>query len=131
MILKSYYQAGVWWIDDTGNVMLDVRYGNRRTELKPGKPTIEVGSAANLLPTLQAVREAAAAGELDRLSMAATKFRIDKRHIFSRSAGRDLSKKGDEAGSSILDSGWYFLPLIADDHMPEISIQKPLNSFDL
>ena len=56
-----------WWSDDTGNVMLDVRYGNRRIELKPGKPTIEVGAADNLLPTLQAVKEAVAAGELDKL----------------------------------------------------------------
>ena len=29
--------------------MLDVRYGNRRIELKPGKPTIEVGSTDKLL----------------------------------------------------------------------------------
>ena len=55
--------------------MLDVRYGNRRIELKPGKPTIEVGSAENLLPTLRAVREAVAAGELDALLMAAKKER--------------------------------------------------------
>jgi len=64
-----------WWSDDTGNLMLDVRYGNRRIELKPGKPTIEVGSADNLLPTLQAVREAIVAGELDTLLMAAKKER--------------------------------------------------------
>jgi len=64
-----------WWSDDTGNVMLDVRYGNRRIELKPGKPTIEVGSADNLLRTIQAVREAVAAGELDTLLMAVKKER--------------------------------------------------------
>ena len=40
--------------------MLDVRYGNRRIELQPGKPTIEVGDAENLLSTIQAVREAVA-----------------------------------------------------------------------
>ena len=64
-----------WWSDDTGKVMLDVRYGNKRIELKPGKPTIEVSSADNLLPTIQAVREAVAAGELDTLLMAAKKVR--------------------------------------------------------
>ena len=64
-----------WWSDDTGNVMLDVRYGNRRIELKPGKPTIEVGSTDKLLPTLQAVKEAVAAGELDKLLMDAKKER--------------------------------------------------------
>ena len=41
-----------WWSDDAGNVMLDVRHGNRRIELKPGKPTIEVGTTDKLLPTL-------------------------------------------------------------------------------
>ena len=64
-----------WWSDDTGKVMLDVRYGNRRIELKPGKPTIEIGAADNLLPTLQAVKDAIAAGELDALLMAAKKER--------------------------------------------------------
>ncbi len=58
-----------------GNVTLDVRYGNRRIELKPGKPTIEVGSTDNLLPTLQAVKEAVAAGELDKLLIDAKKER--------------------------------------------------------
>ncbi len=62
--------------DDTGNVILDVRYGNRRIELKPGKPTIEVGSTDKLLPTLQAVKEAIAAGELDKLLMDAKKERV-------------------------------------------------------
>ena len=60
----------------SANVMLDVRYGNRRIELKPGKPTIEVGSTDNLLPTLKAVKETVAAGELDKLLMAAKKERV-------------------------------------------------------
>ncbi len=64
-----------WWSDDTGKVMLEVRYGNRRIDLKPGKPTIEVGAAENLLPTIQTVREAVATGELDKLLMAAKKER--------------------------------------------------------
>jgi hypothetical protein len=51
------------------------RYGNRRIELKPGKPTIEGGAAENPLPTLQAVKDAIAAGELDTLLMAAKKER--------------------------------------------------------
>lgn len=64
-----------WWSDDAGNVMLDVRYGNRLIELKPGRLTIDIGSTNNLLPTLQAVKEAVAAGELDKLLMAAKKER--------------------------------------------------------
>ena len=55
--------------------MPDVRYGNRRIEPKPGKPTIEVGSTENLSPTLQVVRETLAGGELDKLLMDAKKER--------------------------------------------------------
>ncbi len=47
----------------------------RRAELKPGKPTIEIGSTDKLLPTLKDVGEAVAVGELDRLLMDAKKER--------------------------------------------------------
>ena len=55
-----------WWKDEAGQVMLDVRYGNKRMELAPKKPTIEVGSMDQMLPTLEQVREAVVAGELDK-----------------------------------------------------------------
>ncbi len=55
------------WKDEQGNYMLEVRYGNRRLELKPKKSTIEVGEADNLMPTLETLREAVNAGELDKL----------------------------------------------------------------
>ena len=44
--------------------MLDVRYGNKRIELAPKKPTIEVGDEMKLVPTLTMLREAVLAGEL-------------------------------------------------------------------
>jgi uncharacterized protein YqgV (UPF0045/DUF77 family) len=47
--------------------MLDVRYGNRRMELMPKKPTIQVGSMEQLVPVLEQVREAVVAGELDKV----------------------------------------------------------------
>ena len=47
--------------------MLDVRYGNRRLEIKPKKSAIEVGEAENLVPTLETLRQAVNAGELDKL----------------------------------------------------------------
>ncbi len=40
-----------FWKDEQSNYMLDVRYGNRRLEIKPKKPAIEVGEAKNLIPT--------------------------------------------------------------------------------
>jgi hypothetical protein len=36
-------------------------------ELKPKKSTIEVGEADNLMPTLENLRDAVNAGELDKL----------------------------------------------------------------
>ena len=33
-----------YWKDEQGNFMLDIRYGNKRLELKPKKPAIEVGT---------------------------------------------------------------------------------------
>jgi hypothetical protein len=54
--------------------MPDVRHVNRPIELIPKKPTIKVGSMDHLVATLEQVREAVAAGELDKL-MRATKVR--------------------------------------------------------
>ena len=85
-----------WWSDDTGNVMLDVRYGNRRIELQPGKPTIEVGAAENLLPTIQAVRETVAAGELDKLLRFQKKLPTYKLLIIDELGFVPLSKTGAE-----------------------------------
>ena len=56
-----------FWKDEQGNHMLEVRYGNRRLELKPKKSTVEVGEAKNLIPTLETLRDAVNAGELDKL----------------------------------------------------------------
>lgn len=55
-----------WWKDEGGQLMLDVRYGNKRIELAPKKPTIEVGDKKKLVPTLTMLREAVLAGELDK-----------------------------------------------------------------
>ena len=55
-----------WWRDEAGSVMLDIRYGNRRMLLAPNKPTIQVGSMDQLVPTMEQVREAVAGGELDK-----------------------------------------------------------------
>jgi soluble cytochrome b562 len=55
-----------WWRDEAGAVMLDIRYGNRRMHIAPNKPTIQASSMDQLVPTLEQVREAVAAGELDK-----------------------------------------------------------------
>ncbi len=52
-----------WWKDVSGNVVLDVRYGNRRVELKPGK-------TEQLVPALTMLADAVKAGELDEVLLA-------------------------------------------------------------
>jgi Family of unknown function (DUF6641) len=64
-----------WWRDEAGKLMLTLRYGSKRIELKPGKPAIEVGEEQHLLPTLKLIREAVAAGELDKLLVTAKQQR--------------------------------------------------------
>lgn len=64
-----------WWRDEAGKLLLTLRYGSKRIELKPGKPAIEVGEEEHLLPTLKLIREAVAAGELDKLLVTAKEQR--------------------------------------------------------
>ncbi|MCD6665981.1 MAG: hypothetical protein LT081_07875 [Hydrogenophaga sp.] len=54
-----------WWTNQTGTVILGLRYGSKPIEITKGKNAIEVGSIDNLVDTLLAVREAVKAGELD------------------------------------------------------------------
>jgi hypothetical protein len=50
---------------ETGKVYLNIKYGSRVIEITKGKPTIEVGSAKELVPTLKLIRQAILDGELD------------------------------------------------------------------
>ena len=52
-----------------GTVYLTVRYGNRKPDFQPGKPTIEIGSGDNLVATLELLGEAVKMGELDEVLM--------------------------------------------------------------
>jgi hypothetical protein len=60
--------------------VLDVRYGNKRIELAPKKPTIEVGETDNLVPALETIKEAVIAGELDK-QLAAVKQRRKRQKV--------------------------------------------------
>ena len=55
-----------YWKDEQGSYMLEVRYANKRIELKPKKTAIEVGEPEHLVPTLELLRDAVNAGELDK-----------------------------------------------------------------
>ena len=55
-----------WWSEDMlGHCVLTVRYGAKLLEFERGKAAIAVGDKVNLIPTIDAVLAAAAAGELD------------------------------------------------------------------
>ena len=54
-----------WWISESGKVCVSVRYGSKVLELSKGKAAVEVATADDLVSTLEAVRRAVEAGELD------------------------------------------------------------------
>jgi hypothetical protein len=54
-----------WWWDAGGKVNLSIRYGAKVVEIAPKKNAIELASVADLLPTLQLIKQAVEAGELD------------------------------------------------------------------
>ena len=65
-----------WWNSDNGKIALNVRYGARVVELAKGKSTIEVAAPTDLIPTLELIKKAVEAGELDaQIEAAALKLR--------------------------------------------------------
>lgn len=64
--IESLKRVKAWWfVSDNGKVALSVRYGARVLELAKGKFAIEVGTTQELIPTLQTIKTAVEAGELD------------------------------------------------------------------
>jgi len=54
-----------WWISEAGKVCVSIRYGSKVLELSKGKAAVEVATPDDLVSTLEAVRRAVEAGELD------------------------------------------------------------------
>ena len=55
-----------WWFQsEAGKVCIAIRYGSYTLELAKGRPSIEVASAADLIKTLEVIKAAVEAGELD------------------------------------------------------------------
>jgi hypothetical protein len=61
-----------WFATDNGKLALTVRYGAKVLELVKGKNAIEVASVDELVKTLELVKTAAGAGELDDAIAAAS-----------------------------------------------------------
>jgi len=65
-----------WWTTDTNKLALNIRYGARKLEISKGKSAVEIASAADLVPTLELIKQAVEAGELDaQIEAAAVKLR--------------------------------------------------------
>ena len=54
-----------WWADEKGKLCITVRYGARTLEIVEGKNAIETDSIADVITSLQVIRTAIDAGELD------------------------------------------------------------------
>jgi hypothetical protein len=55
-----------WWTDEKGKLCITVRYGARTLEIVEGKNAIETDSIADVITSLQVIRTAVDAGELDK-----------------------------------------------------------------
>ena len=55
-----------WWFQsEQGKICVSVKYGSWTIELAKGKPSVEVASGAELVKTLETIKGAVEAGELD------------------------------------------------------------------
>ncbi|MFA9217241.1 MAG: DUF6641 family protein [Sphingomonadaceae bacterium] len=54
-----------WFTDDSGKLCLVVKYGTKPLELAKGKVAIELSKQEDLIPTLETLKAAVSAGELD------------------------------------------------------------------
>jgi hypothetical protein len=65
-----------WWATDAGKLALNLRYGARAVEFSRGKATVEIATVAELVPTLELLKRAVEAGELDaQIEAASIKLR--------------------------------------------------------
>lgn len=65
-----------WFVGDNGKLALGVRYGTKLLELAKGKWAVEVASEKDLVPTLELLKGAVLAGELDaQIEAASEKLR--------------------------------------------------------
>lgn len=65
-----------WFVADSGKLVLSVRYGTKVLELAKGKWAVEVGGDKDLVPTLELLKGAVLAGELDaQIEAASDKLR--------------------------------------------------------
>jgi hypothetical protein len=65
-----------WFTTQAGKLALSVRYGSKVLELAKNKYAVEVATETDLIKTLDVIKTAVLAGELDaQIDVAATKLR--------------------------------------------------------
>ena len=66
-----------WFVTDGGKLALSVRYGPKILELAKGKYAVEVAAEKDLVATLEVIKAAVQAGELDAaIEHASSKLRV-------------------------------------------------------
>lgn len=65
LVTKARPVRAWWWRNDVGKLMLSARSGGKLLEFAEGKVSIEVGGPEELIKTIETLREAVSAGELD------------------------------------------------------------------
>ena len=75
--VETHKRIKAWWfVGDNGKLALAIRYGSKVLELAKGKFAVEVVATTELVSTLQVIKSAVEAGELDAaIDFAANKLR--------------------------------------------------------
>ena len=71
--IEQVKRVRAWWFSgEKGKNFLQVKYGAKTLELVKGKNSVEVGNEAELIQTLELIKKAVDAGELDQQIEAAS-----------------------------------------------------------
>lgn len=75
--VEAHKRVKAWWfVADNGKLSLSVRYGSKVLDLARGKNAVEVASEKDLVATLDVIKAAVLAGELDsQIELASTKLK--------------------------------------------------------
>jgi len=72
-VLEVPKRVKPWWFTaQNGRICLVLRYGSKTLEIAPSKSAIELDKPSDLVPTLEKIKSAVEAGELDHLIDRAT-----------------------------------------------------------
>lgn len=69
-----------FWTANDGKVYISLKYGTRVIEIAKGKASIEVGEKRQLVPVIEALKKAVAAGEVDQ-QLTAAGAEVSKRFL--------------------------------------------------